>query len=69
MNTTSNTTPKTSPSRSPSPVWYKLGGILLLFVLIVLFYVFASSRSRHELNDKALPAGSVPGQPGPEIAH
>ena len=64
-----NATPNEAHGRSISGAWYKIGAILLLVVLAVLFVVLASSRAWHEWYQSAPPAGSVPGEPGPIIAH
>jgi hypothetical protein len=54
---------------SQSATWYKIGAVVFVFVLFVLFFVLGSSRMRHRRYDEVPPAGSVPGQPNQVIAH
>ena len=65
MDTPSNPT----PPHSPIPVWSKIGAVVFVLLLGIVFFVLASGRMRHRLDDEVPPAGSVPGQPGPVISH
>jgi len=64
-----DTSPNTTPKPSISPVWYGIGAVLFLVVLAVLFFTLASATLRHRLSDEPPPAGSVPSEPGPAVAH
>jgi hypothetical protein len=51
-----------------NPVWQAIIGIFLFIVLAILFFMFGSSRLRHDLRDEAPPAGSEPA-PGSVVPH
>jgi hypothetical protein len=56
-----------NPSHSVIPMWYKIGAVLVLMVMVVLFLVFAGVAERHRLYDEAPPGGAVPGKPNPVL--
>jgi len=62
-----DTSPSAKPSSSISPVWYKVGAVLILVVVIVLFFVFSGVAERRRMNNDAPPGGPVPGRPNPVL--
>jgi hypothetical protein len=62
-----DTLPNTTPKRPLSPVWYKVGAVLFVMVVAVLFLMFASARMRHRLFDEVPPGGAVPGERSPAL--
>jgi hypothetical protein len=64
-----DTSPNTTSSGQLFPVWLKIGAVLLVLLLALLFFLIGSARLRHELHNEPVPAGTVPGEPGPVVPH
>ena len=58
------TVPETTRDPRRNPIYFVLGGIVLLVVLAMLFLTLAGHRLGHDVRDSAPPAGSVPGAAG-----
>jgi hypothetical protein len=60
-----NTSPNATSRSSLISVWYKIGAVVVLMVIVVLFLVFAGVIGRRRMNNEVPPGGTVPGQPNP----
>lgn len=64
----------TSPNATSSggrlfPVWFKIGAVLFIAVLAMLFFFFATASLRRERYHQVVPAGAAPAEPGPVVPH
>jgi hypothetical protein len=48
-----------------SRIWMMVGGAGLFVVLVILFFILASARIHHDVNQSAPPGGAVPGATAP----
>jgi hypothetical protein len=62
-----DTLPNATRSRSVIPVWYKIGAIFVLMIVVVLFFVFAGVIGRRRINSDVPPGGAVPGRANPVL--
>jgi len=62
-----DTLPNTTQNRPVSPVWYKVGAVLFVMVVAVVFLMFAGASMRHRLFDDVPPGGAVPGERSPAL--
>ena len=68
MNTSPNA-PSATPSQPLIPVWYKIGAVLLVVVMMVLFFTLASARMGHLWHKDIAPGTRITNDPGQVIAH
>lgn len=62
--TSSTPTRSTPTQRRIDPVWFPIGGVLLILVVAALFAVLASGRARHHYDQNSVPAKEAPSRPG-----
>ena len=62
-----DTSPNTTTGGRLFPVWLKIGAVLVVALLALLFFLIGSARMRRELQSEPPPAGTVPSERGPIV--